>query len=577
MKKRNYQFKIKQIKEQNMLLFMSQILNKFKLSQLMLILSLLVIFTMLISAFSSINSVHKGVIAIEHQSLASHVTSIGKLLATRPEQYQSLKEILYPARWNHDNSGYAFLVNGTTGKMMIYPPNSAKEGEDVREINLIEGGTLAQAIMRSSQRGIAEMVHYNHIKPGQEEVNLKAAYLYPLKQGGAVLIAGTYLDKADRVLLKIYKEMFIPLALITLFVLVFVYIFTQHINHRANYLSLAMSRLSDGNLRDPIELQGKDEMAFLAKSLNVCQKGLAEILKLQADNGTSIATASLQIDSSLQHTNQLVRSELGNLGQLASAMEQMVCSIGEVAENAASASKNAQSTDNRTHQGEEQIQQCIQSIKQLCDNLSDCTQAVIEVKDGVVSIDSVVETIHAISEQTNMLALNAAIEAARAGEHGRGFAVVADEVRQLASRTQEATKEITETIGRLNTQALSTVTLVENSVSTAEIGMDAAKSAGNEFIAITDNISSLNDSSLQIATAAEQQRNVALTMSQNINHLNTELGETSQDLNELSGASNSLKEQTDLLEEQLSHFNFERNEQHQQKKELVSSRTLALN
>ena len=72
------------------------------------------------------------------------------------------------------------------------------------------------------------------------------------------------------------------------------------------------------------------------------------------------------------------------------------------------------------------------------------------ILENTATINKITEDIQYISDQTNLLALNAAIEAARAGEHGRGFSVVAEEVRKLSDRTNQASNDITQIVGKVN-------------------------------------------------------------------------------------------------------------------------------
>ena len=76
-------------------------------------------------------------------------------------------------------------------------------------------------------------------------------------------------------------------------------------------------------------------------------------------------------------------------------------------------------------------------------------------------IEEFAAVISSISNRTNILSLNASIEAARAGEHGRGFAVVASEVRNLAAQSAKSSKEITDTITKVQTSVDETVTAMK--------------------------------------------------------------------------------------------------------------------
>ncbi len=171
-----------------------------------------------------------------------------------------------------------------------------------------------------------------------------------------------------------------------------------------------------------------------------------------------------------------------------------------------------------------------------------------------MEIETVLDVIGQVSDQTNLLALNAAIEAARAGEQGRGFAVVADEVRQLAQRSQGSAVQIQDMIESLRNQTLSTVDVMEKAQTLAQEGAEQAIQAGDSFSEITQGIKEISHLNQQITLASNEQTQVAEAISCNITNINGVTEETSQDNKNMGENILELKECANQLRTLISEF-----------------------
>ncbi|WP_102306082.1 methyl-accepting chemotaxis protein [Vibrio cyclitrophicus] len=286
---------------------------------------------------------------------------------------------------------------------------------------------------------------------------------------------------------------------------------------RVKDLNLVLSKVRDDNdLTVRATYLGESELGQISSSLNETLEKFSQVIDNLSQSSLTLASAAEETAQTCQYNSNTLVEQQDQIGLIATATEELSATVNEVAAKTQQTATSAKMVDQQSQEGLSTVQHSYESIEILASEINGLAEKITHLHESSNNINSVIDVIKSVADQTNLLALNAAIEAARAGEQGRGFAVVADEVRTLAQRTQESTLEIEGFISSLQSDVQTAFNVIENSKKMSSRAVEDSRDVEQTLQDISSAVSEIFSMTEQIATATEEQAVVTQDIAQNV-------------------------------------------------------------
>jgi methyl-accepting chemotaxis protein len=304
------------------------------------------------------------------------------------------------------------------------------------------------------------------------------------------------------------------------------FVLTRSITHPLRRAGAAADAIAHGDLSVRIEIEGHDETALLARSLESMRTNLSAMVRKIKNASDVMNGAAGEIARGNRNLSQRTESHASSLEETAASVEEMTAAVRQNDAGAQRANELAAGAAAVAVKGGGVVSEVVRTMS--------------SIQGGSKKIAEITGVIDSIAFQTNILALNAAVEAARAGDHGRGFAVVAAEVRALAQRSAKAAQEIRGLIA-------------ESSVQIRD-GSQLADAAGRTMQEIVASVKLVTEIMSQITIATREQRGGIEQVSATLTHMDAMTQQNAAMVEEVSAAATSLEGQARELAGAVSAF-----------------------
>lgn len=499
--------------------------------------------------------------AMHEQTLAQ-----GGDIAAAQAAYRSLLQSI-----SYQDNEYIFAVD-FTGTIFAHA-NPDLVGQNLFDVQDNNGVYIMQEMIAAARAG-GDVVYYDWPRAGSDIPEPKASYVIPFKSWDVFVGTGVYIDDLHEQNVKDFTIIgLITVGLLAISGLASLML-QLSITRPISALTTRMTRLCAGDRDVDVPYAGEpNEFGTLAHALQQFKTAVETSERAAAEHVEETTRRDVAFRATLQARADALEASVGKVVRevcaAADSCYSAATALGAQAEESSRLAKHSAETALEASSNVDTIAAATQELStsiaeingQVTHAQSVTGEAVTQsatARERITTlaastdqIGQIVRLITDIAEQTNLLALNATIEAARAGEAGRGFAVVANEVKSLAAQTGDATGQISEQIGAVQSQTSNTVGTMESisavvqqvSVITATIAgaieqQEAAtqeiarnvQDASASVTAVSESVTRVTDTATEAQQSAARVKALSDGLNTEMAALQTALGETLSDL-----------------------------------------------
>ena len=316
--------------------------------------------------------------------------------------------------------------------------------------------------------------------------------------------------------------------------------------------SKRFGEVAKGDLTITVEAKSRDEFQNLAGSAtnmitntkNLVNKVTNATNELEKSAGSveevsdAINDCSQDITQAIDEIHEGIRRQSENALECVERTDILSNELQEVNRVIERVETLVGENENMISRGMEYVQLLGERAHTTTEITSEVGSSIESLKKEYEIINSFVETITSISEQTNLLSLNASIEAARAGDAGRGFAVVAEEIRKLADDSAKAAGEIQRNVTHIMGQTESSVKNAQQAQKMVDLQGEAVEQVIKVFGDMRKQMSTLAEGLREIVTSMEKadiERSDTVQGVQNISDIIEETADRAEKVKDIAG------------------------------------------